>query len=133
MRVLGVSQVGRCSEQHAIDYPEHRGVRADPEGQCQYDTRGESWLGAKAAHGVSRVLKDRLEEHRASRVARLLLRSIDAAECDPGAAQCFVRRQPGTHELVRFALDMEAKLVVELLFDAIASHDRAEAIAKVTP
>jgi hypothetical protein len=78
-------------------------------------------------------LNDRLEEHRAARVARFLLRSIDAAECDPGAAQRLLGRETGTRELVGFVFDVEAKLVVELLFDAVASHDRAEAIAKVTP
>ena len=71
MRCRRIVQHRRGAEEHAIHDAEHRGVRADPEGECRDDGRGEKGLGAETAGGVAEVLAQGVEHRRSGRGIRL--------------------------------------------------------------
>ena len=73
-------------------------------------------IGARRSWIRVPEIRDRLvEQPEAERVAAFVLPRFDAAELDARAAMRLLRRETGSHEVVRVALDVEAQLVVHPL------------------
>jgi hypothetical protein len=126
-RVRVAQERGRAKEQ-AVDDPEHRGVRSDPERERDDDGQREPRLLAQRAHGVSHILL-----HAVERIAEshLLLPSVcggderrmgalEWAEAAYGFGVCGVGRHALRDQLLDAQLDVERDLIVDLTDDLAA-------------
>ena len=96
------------AEDHSIYDAEHRGVRADAECQRERRDRRETRISTQSAHGVTHVLRERLDTRLPAAGAHALLRRLDAAHFQSHDSLGGVTRQARPHLFLRGSLEVVA-------------------------
>ncbi len=120
-------EIGR---RHGTLDGEYRGRRANAEGERDDRRRGESGTRAQLAHGVTKVLREIVEQAQADRIARVVLVPLDSAERRSSQTAGFVGGHAAANELGGFHFDVEAHLVVHVALALLSAGRATGACAK---
>ena len=109
-------------EHDGVQHPEHRGARADADGQCGNGEPRDSRATVLelAAQGVPQVAPEVLDPSRSADVAAHLLDLIEAAELETRPPARLARGHPGPDVVGHLPLDVVAQLGIELVFYSVA-------------
>ena len=113
-------------DQHGIDQAEHRGRRADTEGQHRDHDRREAGVAAEQLDSVGRVLQQDLEPADTAPIAMGLGDSFDAAESQPCAASRFASRQARRDAVGLGHLEVSSDFALELAIETASPKKRGE-------
>src|SRR6185295_8608719 len=118
--------VGQRPQQHAVDDAEDRAGRADAECEGDHGRGRDAGVASQHTRGVAEIAEEVLDATGATRVARLFLDELEAAEIaqrrEPGCG----RRLTSVDPFRDLALDVIAQLVVHRLLDRAAANDQEE-------
>src|SRR5262249_39810044 len=116
-----------------VDDGEDRGIRADAERERQDRGGRVARALAERPPSVAHVLEHGLEEHRAARVAGLLLRLVDAAELDERRAPGLRGREAAAQALLGLPVEVEGELLLELALLPLRAEEHAQAARDLAP
>ena len=122
-----------AKEEHAVGR-EHRGDEPKAQCHCSDDRQGRKRCAAERPERVEDVACQVIDETGATSVATLIGGQRHRAEARDRLGASVDGAQTGGDVLLRLALDVERELLVELAFDALGSHQRAnpqEQVAEV--
>src|SRR6185369_16947487 len=119
--------VGERVEKDAVEHAEDGGVDADAQGEREQGDACERGAAAEAAPGIADILGEDLKERAEKGVAHPFLDLLQSFKLDArGAARTIGRHAPGD-VLVHHHLVAGAKLLVQLVFPALAGEKGIEA------
>src|SRR5260370_27178687 len=108
---------GQAAQQDLVGDGKDGGVGADAKSQRDQADGSEARPLAQLAQAVADILEEILDEADAAFVAAFLLEVFDGAESAQGGSVGGLRLHAGGEVLLDLLVEMEAKLMVELVFD----------------
>ena len=119
--------VGQWFEQHRVDDAEDRGVGSDAEPESDDGDRGEDRRTAEDTERVAQVGLEVVPETHAAGLESFLAVTLLGAEGEASLAARFIGRKSPIHSGIGLHLKMESHFVRNVLVDALARQEGAEA------
>ena len=117
---------GQRTQDEGVQCGEDRGGRADAEAEREHRRSRQARRTAQAARREAKVAPHLVDDADATRIAALLLALLDAVERSLRRVLRLLRRPAAGPLLSDLARQVEADLIVEVLFDPASTEDRSE-------
>jgi len=114
-------------DQYGIDRAEDRRARANAEREHERRSQREARAAPERTRRVSNIVRDLLDQPHAAGIPVLLGEPVHSAERDRRSSPCLVDwNTVDARKLVRFHLDVQPHLVIDIAIERVAVDERAK-------
>ncbi len=124
-------RIGQPLEQYAVDHAKDGAVGANAECEREDHNEREGGIRPQLPHSVSRIVNGELNEAGAACISAFLFHLFVAAKREAGLAFSFLFGRAGPHEFFNLAIEVEAKLLIEFVFNLLVVNQRVGAITQI--
>src|SRR5258708_9316831 len=119
----------QSAKEYGVNQTEDRRIHSDTQRKREHGDSAESRTLAQHAHGIARILEQRLSQVCPALLPDVFLRLLHAAELDQGAAPRFTEGHSGSYVDLNLLLHMKADFIFKLQFRFLPAewpHQRRE-------
>jgi hypothetical protein len=118
-------------KQQRADHAEDRGVGANPQSQRENRHDCKTRTFAKLAKSEAKILAQVIDQAHAANITAIFLDLFDTTKGKSSAAEGLFLRVTGACEFLDFAIEVEAKLFMQLVFRSVAPEKSAQPESEV--